>query len=256
MKVNYFRFIVCLLLFGVTISAFSQSKNKITLTDALPSSNKKLEFIDHIYYKLGYDNSHKQAQWVGYLLTKTMVQNVSYKRNDDFREDNSVSKGSATLMDYFKSGYDRGHLCPSGDMTWSYEAMDMTFLLSNISPQEPDFNRGIWKYLEDRVRDWAVRNDSIIVITGPILSGITKRIGKNKVSVPKKFFKIIIDMSPPTIKAIGFVMPNESFLGETFKYSVTIDEVERLTGLNFFPQYEADSTIKNLEEKINISDWK
>lgn len=256
MRANYFRFIVCLLLFGVTISAFSQSKNKITLTDALPSTNKKLEFIDHIYYKLGYDNSHKQAQWVGYLLTKRMVKSKNCQRNDNFREDKSISKGSASPKDYKGSGYDRGHLCPSGDMTWSYEAMDMTFLMSNISPQEPDFNRGIWKYLEDRVRDWAVENDSIIVITGPILSGITSRIGKNKVSVPKKYFKIIIDITRPTIKAIGFVMENKDLSGEIFSYSVTIDEVERLTGLNIFPKKEKNSTIKNLEAKIKISDWR
>jgi endonuclease G len=91
------------------------------------------------------------------------------KRKDNFRSDPKVKTGSAALSDYKGSGYDRGHLAPAADFKWSATAMSESFYMSNMSPQVPGFNRGIWKNIESTVRNWAVENDEIYIVTGPVL---------------------------------------------------------------------------------------
>lgn len=214
---------------------------------------KKLEVADHKYYKLGYWDEHKQSVWVAYLLTKEMVEEKNAKRTNRFRIDNTLSNKSASSSDYTHSGYDRGHLCPSADMRFSQKAQDMTFLMSNISPQLHSFNAGKWKKLEEKVRQWAIENDSIIVITGPILDSIIGRIGKNNVSIPYSFYKIIIDVSYPDYKAIAFIMPNQKLDRNLEYYSMSIRDLEKKTGLNFFPRLWWNSSISKLETEY--SDW-
>jgi endonuclease G len=118
-------------------------------SDLLPKSTTG-QIITHKYYTLSYSENDEQPYWVAYLLTSSMV-NGNTKRTEDFRKDPLVSTGSAELSDYRRSDYDRGHLCPAGDMTINSEAMSETFYLSNMSPQAPSFNRGIWQQLEAKV---------------------------------------------------------------------------------------------------------
>jgi endonuclease G len=244
-----------LALFCLNLNLFSQ-KSIFTLGNAQPTSKQKLEIIDHTYFRLGYDVKHKNSSWVAYLLTKQMVSNKNVERAKTFKKDNSVSL-SALPSDYTKSGYDRGHLCPAADMAWNEEAMKTTFLMSNISPQTPKFNRGKWKALEEKVRSWAVENDSIIVITGAILDSCSKgKIGKNKVSVPCRFYKIVIDISYPTYKAIAFIMSNEDLNNDIFTYAVSISDIESATSLDFFPTFKSNSTITTLETTLSILQWK
>jgi endonuclease G len=157
-----------------------------------------------------------------------------------------VTTGSAALSDYAGSGYDRGHLCPAEDMSFSIEAMSETFYLSNMSPQDPSFNRGIWSSLEGLVRDWAIAYDSIYVITGPVLTSNKGSIGANKVTVPKYFYKVILDYSQPGIKMIAFLLPNEKGILSLVQYAVTTDSVELVTGIDFFPALPDD--IENMLE--------
>ena len=110
------------------------------------------------------------------------------KRGDDFRPDPAVPTGSATPQDYTRSGYDRGHLAPAADMSFSVKTMSESFYMSNMSPQAPQFNRGIWSKLEKQVRHFATKEKRIVVVTGPILPvEKTITIGANKVTVPQYF---------------------------------------------------------------------
>ncbi|KPK87010.1 MAG: hypothetical protein AMS27_03610 [Bacteroides sp. SM23_62_1] len=203
---------------------------------------------------LAYNEEFEQADWTAYILTRSMVMTGDEPRSDNFRADTGVVTGSAIPDDYRGSGYDRGHLVPAADMKWSPTAMRESFLMSNMSPQKPGFNRGIWRRLEEKVRDWAVQNDSIFVITGPGMSGTNEFIGENRVAVPAYYFKIIVDISYPTYKGIAFLMENNSATGDLFNYAVTIDSIENLTGFNFFPTQQ-ERYIEYIESNINIHLW-
>ena len=212
------------------------------------------KIIEHDHYTLGYNEEHEQASWVAYRLTDHQIQNPITKRKDNFRSDPKVKTGSATLSDYKGSGYDRGHLAPAADFKWSATAMSESFYMSNMSPQVPGFNRGIWKNMESTVRNWAVENDEIYIVTGPVLENTLGSIGSNRVSIPSQYYKVILDYKKPDIKGIGIIMPNEKSDASLSLYAVSIDEVERVTGIDFFPELP-DKIEERLENNINVTDW-
>ncbi len=203
-------------------------------------------------FDLGYNEAGEQASWVVYVLTRDEVENGSISRTDNFRSDTSISTGSASLADYRGSGYDRGHLAPAGDMKWDREAMSQSFLLSNMSPQSPSFNRGIWKKLEQEVRKWAVEKDSIYVVTGPVLHTLENSIGKNEVGVPAYYFKIVVDLSPPGHGMIAFLLPNKGSGEQLASYAISVDSLERFTGYNFFEAAPDQETIEWLEMRPEL----
>ncbi|QZE15411.1 DNA/RNA non-specific endonuclease [Halosquirtibacter laminarini] len=209
--------------------------------------------IHHHYYSLSYSEQHEQPEWVYYILTPLEV-NGPFKRTDDFREDPKVETGSASLNDYVGSGYDRGHLCAAADMKRNNTAMSETFYLSNMSPQAPYFNRGIWKSLESTVRGWAVSEDTIYVATGGILTSINGTIGVNKVSIPSHFYKVIYDPTGEK-KMIAFILPNRKCSQPLSNYVVSVDEVEKRTGIDFFHQLNNRLELQ-LESNSDISKWK
>lgn len=222
-------------------------------------SSHSQEFHQHSYsgeitsnsrYTLSYMETHEQAEWVYYKLNSTLA-NGNIERSNNFKEDYSVSTGSAKPSDYKYSGYDRGHLAPAGDMKSSYTAMSESFYMSNISPQNPSFNRGGWKKLESLVRSWANTNE-IHIVTAGILTGTLSKIGSSGVSVPRYFYKIIY--APKEAKMIGFVMPNSKISMGLSSYVKSVDEIESLTGVNFF--YDLDDDLENkLESKSDITLW-
>ena len=133
----------------------------------LSKTDQREQIIYHTGFTLSYNEAHEQASWVAYELTSNeLIKKVN--RSDNFKQDPKVETGSALLSDYVRSGYDRGHLAPAADMSWSQITMEESFYMSNISPQKPGFNRGIWKKLESYVRQWAYDNESIYVVTGGI----------------------------------------------------------------------------------------
>ena len=190
--------------------------------------------VDRTGYALGYSEEYEQAAWVMYRMTREETLTRAAVRTDDVREDPNIVTFPSLPSDYSRSGYDRGHLAPAEDMKFSEVTMRESFNMSNMSPQKPDFNRGAWKKLEKEVRRFAYNEGSVFVITGPILGRGLKKIGRaNKVSVPRRFFKVVYDETPPC-KMIAFVLPNEGSTQPLSSFVTTVDEVERLTGLDFF----------------------
>ena len=211
--------------------------------------------VDREGYALGYSEYHEQARWVIYRMTYEEATKKAASRNDNFREDPQIPTGSATLADYRNSGKDRGHLAPAADMSHSEKTMDESFYMSNMSPQEPDFNRGIWKDLESQVRSFAIAEKDVYVVTGPILpetKSIT--IGPNKVTVPQYYYKVVWDRTPPE-KMIGFILPNAGSSKSLQSFAVTVDAVEKETGLDFFSEIPQPQQ-EQLEGTLTIDAWK
>ena len=219
----------------------------------LPLMKGNIPIIKHLGYAFQYSEKHEQAFWVGYELTKKETEKA-FERTDEFIPDPAVSTGTATVADYLKSGYDRGHLAPAADMGWSQQAMAESFYFSNMSPQEPGFNRGIWKNLEEQVRTWAKAYDSIYVVTGPVLKDGLVQIGSNGVSIPKYYYKVILDNTGDDAKAIGFLMPNQASKEPLEKFAVSVDQVEQETGIDFFNKLP-DSRENAFEKEVCIPCW-
>ena len=210
------------------------------------------QVVEREGYALGYVEAWEQPAWVAYRLTKDEVMNRKASRADAFMADPEVKTGSASPEDYSGSGYDRGHLAPAGDMHWSGKTMLESFYMSNMSPQEPSFNRGIWSRLEQAVRRFAYSEGSVFVVTGPIVTGDdTKTIGANKVRVPGFYYKVVYDETPPE-KMIGFILPNEGSKKPLDGFVVSVDDVEEATGLNFFSALPED--VQNRLESSSDAD--
>jgi endonuclease G len=134
-------------------------------------------------------------------------------------------------------------------MGWSAISMKESFYFSNMSPQLPAFNRGVWKRLEEMMRSWATDNSAIYIVTGPVLTPGLPTIGANRVSIPNYYYKVILDYTQPEIKAMGFILPNASSSSALTSFAVSIDEVEKATGLDFFPALPDDQETTIEKEK-------
>ncbi|MCG9583222.1 DNA/RNA non-specific endonuclease [Vibrio tubiashii] len=198
-------------------------------------------------YAVGYNFQTKNADWVAYHITAESV-NASYKRSNSFKEDSDLPDyARSTLADYRGSGYDRGHLAPSATMDFSQDSMKQSFLMSNMSPQLPGFNRVGWRILEEHVRDLANEYNELYVVTGPIYQGNESTIGNN-VIIPSAFYKVILD--PAFNEAIAFIVPHRDVSSsELASFVTTIDAVEQQTGLDFFSLI-ADSTEESMEAQL------
>ena len=232
-----------------------------------PSSVRGSQIVRHKAYMLSYNEEHEVADWVYYSLTGAMVSGAA-GRNSDFYEDPDVSTGTATTYDYSRTGFDRGHLCPSGDIRNDEQAQAETYYMSNITPQTHEFNAGIWNDLEKQTRGWARSIGTIYVVTGPVLtSGMDKienhktgRKGKkrddyNGVSVPEKFYKIIYSpMDGGHI--VGYLMENKAYPEDEHPnaHIVAVDEIESLTGIDFFPGIEGEETLESKPQSVRW--WK
>jgi endonuclease G, mitochondrial len=234
------------ILFSKFTVCLSQSAYTPFLTDSAA-------YIDHSCFELEYSETHEQAKWTYHLLTREMTR-ANTERSDRFLVDSKVKTNSATDADYKGSGYDRGHIVPAADMAFSEECMNTSFYYSNMSPQVPSFNRGIWKKLETLVRYWAFAYDSIHIVSGPILQDSLPSIGPNQVAIPEYYFKALLVYQKNDKRAIGFILPNASSSQNLEAFAISIDEIERKTGLNFF--HSLDDRIENeLESTISLDQW-
>jgi len=222
----------------------------------LPTSTTG-QIIKHQYYTMSYSEEHEQPEWVAYEITRDQFQGKWVKRKDNFRSDPKVKSKSASKRDYRGSGYDRGHLVPAADMAFNEQAMSETFFMSNMSPQKRNFNGGIWRELEETIRDWAKKYKHLYVVTGPILTQQKlDKVGHNEVTVPSSYFKVLLDVTGPELKGIGFILENEVSDEPLATYATTIDEVESLTGIDFFPELLSEEKEANLEGKVEVDRWK
>ena len=224
-----------------------------TLMSNLPSVNGEL--VHHKYYSLSYLEKYEQAEWVAYRMTEDVMNGPYVKRQDDFRPDPKVSTASADLPDYKRSGYDRGHMVPAGDMNFDELAMSETFFMSNMSPQVHSFNGGLWRELEEQTRDWVRQFNTLNIVTGPIFNKEPlDYIGPNDVAVPAAYFKVLMTEGK-TPRAVGFVMSNESSDKHLSDFMVSVDEVEKQTGLDFFNGMLGQKEEERLESYIDKKAW-
>jgi len=211
------------------------------------------QYIIKKNYAIHYRFDTKTAEYVVERPTIEKINGKS-KRKDDFRPDTDIAKQHQSVLDdYAGEAYDRGHLVPAGDNTQNDDVMSESFFLSNMVPQVPNHNRGIWKQLETAVRIWVNEGKDIYVITGTFYNKEHKEIGK-RVGVPDYMWKVIIDAKSK--KGIAFWFPNAPLPVEDLpKYIVSIDEIEQKTGINFNPKIP-EKLQKALESaKANPTDW-
>ena len=206
-------------------------------------------------YTTSYNSKTKTPNWVAWHLTKQHTYGSAMRSGMLFTEDTAVETPRATDKDYYNSRYDRGHMCPAGDCKWDSEAMQESFLFTNICPQNHGLNKYEWNDLEIQCRDWAREYGAIDIVCGPIFptTGDQKTIGRNKVWVPEAFFKVILCRQGKP-KAIGFIYRNEGVKQTREEALRSVDEIEVLTGIDFFPSLD-DDTENRIEAKASLTDW-
>jgi len=237
-------------------------------TNGLPEVLSDEKVISHSAMSLVYSEKHEQAKWVAHIISPEIITG-QVTRSNDFRIDPKVLTGTAVEEDYFLKfpqangefkydgfGYDRGHLAPSADFRWSQKALSESYFYSNMSPQLGDFNREIWADLEGTIRGYLYRNPDtqLYVCTGGVLTddlAVVER-GVNKVSIPKQYWKVVIDKK--NRRGIGFLMPNKKANYPIEHFVKTIDEIEELTGINFFAALP-DDIEDNLESQSDKAPW-
>lgn len=248
------------------IEDLKMQKVMADLKPMLPALEAGEELVQHSMMALVYAEAYEQARWVGHVITPDVVNGV-VGRTNDFRPDPKIKTGSAVEQDYFLKtlqpdsayvydgfGYDRGHLAPSADFRWSEKALSESYYYSNMSPQLADFNRGVWAELEGLLRAYLFRNPNtqLYVFTGPVLRPGLPTIAraKNKVAIPEQFWKIALDLT--NRKAIAFVVPQNPKGYPLSSFATTIDEIEKVTGINFFAGME-DGLEESLEKQSDKS---
>jgi len=240
----------------------SQTKTSTSLPDwatttdwYLPANPLGGQLVEHTGFYLSYNEAAEQPWWVAYELTTDELKGGEDRDNFSFDADPSIKNNSASLADYKGSGYDRGHLAPAADMKWSSSAMSDCFLLSNISPQKHSFNAGIWEKLENRFRGWAKREGAIFIVTGPLLKqSPTEKIGKNNVWVPESFYKVALSYKKNQWHVASFILDQQANGKDLQPYFVSVDEVERQSGLDLFPEMPDELETK-LEATSEITYW-
>ncbi|MGJ5641778.1 DNA/RNA non-specific endonuclease [Formosa sp. S-31] len=227
--------------------------SRANLESFLPTSTTG-QVVVHKYYTLSYNEAYEQAEWVAYSLKKSDLSRADRKR-PLFELDPEVTTVSAGWWNYKNSGFDKGHLCPAGDRRFSKEAYNETFLTSNIAPQNHDFNAGLWNGLEQKIRYWVKDANELIIVTGGVLHNNLPKIGKEGVAVPEYFYKIVFFPNGNNSRMLAYLIPNNPNAQFNLNhYIVSVDQLEILTGIDFFPGLE-DSLEAELENQEDDTNW-
>ena len=233
-----------------------EAKHKVSSGLEVPGklNDRPEQILKRVAYTSSYNSDLRIPNWVAWQLMGAHTEGKNKRAGVKFQEDTDVPLPRAVDFDSVRSGYDRGHLCPSADNRWDATAQEQSFLLTNVCPQDHNLNVGDWHELENLCRKWAKTYGSIYIVAGPVLlKGKHKTIGKNKVTVPEAFFKVVLCMEGKP-KAIGFIYRNESGNRPKSYYVNTIDDVERITGIDFFPALP-DNVEKAVEATCNLEEW-
>lgn len=216
--------------------------------------DKPEQIIAHTGFTVSYNAEWKIPNWVAYELTKEKAKG-SASRSETFVPDPEIPyKKSATTYDYQNSGWDRGHMAPAADMKWSEQAMKESFYLSNVCPQNRNLNAGVWNDLEIQVRELAIQKGKIYVVCGPIVSKQSKTIGSNKVTVPDAFFKALLQNYSGQWSSIAFMFENKSGRKPLSSYAMTVEELQTITGIAFFPALP-DSIKVKIFSQVDFTKW-
>lgn len=217
----------------LSLSACAQKTPPSSLLYVKTPSNIAQQEKEYTGFIVNFNRNHHVPNYVAWELTREETDGPIDRKEYKFKTDESV-RGCAQLKDYRKSGWSRGHMVPAADMKWSRDAMRDSYSLANMVPQDSKMNQGVWGALEGRCRQWARRDGALIIISGPVLTEAPlRKIGDN-VTVPKRLFKVILSPTSNPPRAIGFIFNNEPSSRELSEFAVSVDEVEALTGLDFF----------------------
>ncbi len=231
-----------------------QSTAESKLEIPAPLTNRSEKIIQHTGYTTSYNADNKIPNWVAWELTPSRLVENESRTNKFFPDPQLPEEEAVTTHDYTGSGYDRGHMCPAGDNRWHWKAMMESFYMTNVCPQNHNLNSGDWNDLEVKCREWAKKEGKIYIVCGPILYNKEHQtIGEHKVVVPEAFFKVVLAMGEHP-KAIGFIYKNTSTNNRLDSYVNSVDDVERITGIDFFPSLP-DKIEKEVEASYNLSDW-
>lgn len=233
----------------------NQSESTINNFSLAVKSDKSNQLIlKRTAYSLSYNLEVLIPNWVAWHLTAEHADGEC-PRDKTYYEDTDVPSPRATNEDYRGSGWSRGHMCPAGDNKWDAKAMRESNLLTNICPQHASLNSGLWNVIESDCRKWAKKYGSVYIVCGPVLLNKEhETIGRNKVVVPEAFFKVILRLNPEPA-AIGFIVRNNEGKKKKDQFINTVDDVERITGIDFFPALP-DSIEEKVEAYSNMEDWK
>lgn len=204
--------------------------------------------ITHTGYTVSYNHHYKTPNWVAWELTRQETTGEEGRTNQ-FLPDPSLPEPRVETSDYTHSGYDRGHMAPAADMKWSEKAMEESFYMSNICPQNRKLNRDDWGDLEEKCREWAKKYGRVYIACGPIYDKASpKRIGKHQVAVPDRFFKVVLIYNRKNPIAMGFLFENKAHHQNLKNYMVKVDQVEEETGLDFFSKVpdEVENRIESI----------
>lgn len=235
--------------------AFAQSNLEIPLS----KQGKNDLILKRSSYTLSFNKETNIPNWVAWQLDKKKLTEQVSRKGFNFRPDPDIAKSKAVVtQDYAHSGYDRGHMCPAGDSRWDGQAMMESFYMTNICPQHPNLNGGDWHELEQACRRWALEG-RLYIVCGPILykKDTPQYIGKeHKIRVPEAFFKVILTgVEKGNPRAIGFIYKNTAGNRPLDSYVNSIDQVERITGLDFFSELP-DEIENRVEKAFNLKEWK
>jgi len=244
------------------------------------SDNKDEQILSRVGYTLSYNQQTKLAYWVGWHLTSEHTDGPYSRKGVPYYDEEGQAigigpvtaetlkgvyflditvKGKRQEFEDWASAKDynmnHGHLCPAADNKWSKEAMNQSFLLTNMCPQDMKLNGGDWEKLEKKCRSWAKRYGDVFIVAGPVFyNGIRRTMGENKVGVPDAFYKVVLCLQGEP-KAIGFIYPNTDVHHEMKEYVKSVDEVEKITGINFFHNLQDDIENK-IESESNLNIWR
>ncbi len=245
--------------FGVISSNCAIKKavgRNLVIDIPLPLKDRSEQILVRKGYVTSYNKDTKLPNWVAWRLTAEHVDGVARRPGNAWHEDKDVPSPRANRSDYKGSGWTHGHMCPAGDNKWDGDAMYETFLYTNCCPQNANLNQGTWNQIEMSCRQWAKKYGSVYIVTGPILFRQEHDvIGANRVVVPEAFFKVIVCLDSAKPKGIGFICRNTEGNRKKDLYVNSIKQVERVTGMTFFPHLP-----NNIKEAVknhaDLEEWK
>ncbi|MBK8817984.1 MAG: DNA/RNA non-specific endonuclease [Saprospiraceae bacterium] len=230
-------------------------ENDNVLRTYLPTSNGQV--LHKKYYSLSYLPNKKCPEWVAYPMKKQYLKVRNIQHRLSFEADPELNSGGTSYYDYSGSGYERGHLVPAADMNFDMEGLKETYLFSNIVPQQRNCNLGVWRELEKQVRDWVYKYDELYIISGTVFSNNKKgkKIEKSGIFIPDYLFKVILIYKDDKKSMVGFLIPNSLSEKHLYEHVVEVDELEKMTGIDFFNLMLDDKIEEKLESETDLKNF-
>jgi len=212
----------------------------------LPATGAREQLVKHTLFTLSYNEGYELPSWAAYQLTPEQAKATGTFK-EKYVEDPLVTTGSPSLKDYKDAGFIMGQLVPPEDMFTSPQAVTETFLTSNTVPQKPAFNKNVWKLMERLIREWAKEGNTLYIVAGPVLTDAPfGTFGPNKISIAERYYKVVLDVNGE--RAIAFIIRSNVATGTPRAFAISVDELEQITGIDFFPALPND-----LENKVESS---